>query len=296
MTMRALLSALVLTGLTLPACAEAESQGNWTALKGEDPQPSADTETWREVDPAHLFIFETNKGRILIEAFPAVAPKHYQQFAAIIRSGDFDGTVFHRVIDGFMAQGGDIFALKGRESGLPDIPGEFTFRRDVAAMPLEAAIGPEDSAKHGYIGGFPILTQASFFAEMSADGLVESAIPHCQGVVSTARTSNPDSANSQFFLMRAHSPHLDRQYTAWGRVIAGQDVVLAIKTGPAEANGTVTNPDVLTSARIAADLPSGDRPRAWVLRTDTPQFAAALAHLGEPHICDLSGVPAIVEP
>jgi len=177
----------------------------------------ADTENWRPVDAERLFIFETNKGRILIEAFPEVAPKHYTQFAALIRSGDMDGTSFHRVINGFMAQGGDIYALKGRESGLPDIPGEFTFRRNPAEMPLDAGIGPVDSAKNGYVNGFPMATQASFFAEMSVDGLVESWIPHCRGVVSTARTADPNSANSQFFLMRDTSPHLDKEYTAWAK-------------------------------------------------------------------------------
>ena len=159
-------------------------------------QAKADPDNWRPVDPEKLFIFETTKGRVLIEAFPEIAPKHYEQFSAIIRSGDFDGTSFHRVIDDFMAQGGDIFALKGRDSGLPDLEGEFTFRRDPATMPLEATIGPEDTAKFGYIKGFPIGTQASFFAEMSVDGMVESYIPHCKGMVSTARTDDPNSANS----------------------------------------------------------------------------------------------------
>ena len=63
----------------------------------------ADTASWRAVDPERLFIFNTNKGRILIEAFPEVAPKHFEQFSTIIRSGDYAGTKFHRVIEGFMA-------------------------------------------------------------------------------------------------------------------------------------------------------------------------------------------------
>ncbi|MEQ9434481.1 peptidylprolyl isomerase [Hyphomonas sp.] len=256
----------------------------------------ADTENWRRVDAERLFIFQTNKGRILIEAFPEVAPKHYAQFAALIRSGDMDGTSFHRVINGFMAQGGDIYALKGRESGLPDIPGEFTFRRNPAEMPLDAGIGPVDSAKNGYVNGFPMATQASFFAEMSVDGLVESWIPHCRGVVSTARTADPNSANSQFFLMRDTSPHLDKEYTAWGRVVEGEDVVLALKAGSEALNGEVALPDILMSAKVAADLPEGERPNVWVTRTDGPVFTAQLADVGEDvGVCDLPSVPSVVE-
>ncbi|MEZ5946857.1 MAG: peptidylprolyl isomerase [Hyphomonas sp.] len=259
-------------------------------------EAKADPANWRQVDLQNLFIFDTTKGRVLIEAFPEVAPKHYAQFAAIIRSGDFDGTSFHRVIDGFMDQGGDIFALKGRESGLPDIEGEFTFRRDPATMPLDATIGPEDTARFGYIKGFPIGTQASFFAEMSADGLVESYIPHCRGTVSTARTDDPNSANSQFFLMRDQADHLDRKYTAWGRVVEGEKVVLEIKHGAPGTNGEVKNPDILKSAKVAADLPAAERPQVWVMRTDGPKFRDSLATQGEvSDVCQLTSVLTAVE-
>lgn len=259
-------------------------------------EAKADPANWRKVAPENLFVFETTKGRILIEAFPGVAPKHYAQFSALIRSGDYAGTSFHRVINGFMAQGGDIFALHKRESGLPDVPGEFTFKRDPNTMKLDAMIGPEDTAAHGYLNGFPIATQPFFLSEMNTDGMLETYIPHCRGVVSTARTNDPNSANSQFFLMRDHSPHLDRKYTAWGRVVEGEDVVLAIKAGANAMNGTVRNPDILKSTAVAADLPAGERPEAWSMRTDGPLFAAELAaklaasNSGEPHICELTSV------
>lgn len=282
-----------LLGLALPACGDTASQAAWSV--GADAAPDAPDEAlWRPVDPKNLFIFETTKGRILIEAFPDIAPKHYAQFFALIHSGDLDGTTFHRVIDDFMAQGGDVWAKKGEDPGWPGIPGEFTIRRDVTKMPLEAAIGPEDTAKNGYIKGFPILTQPSFFAEMSADGFVSTSIPHCRGVVSTARTDDPNSGDTQFFLMREHSPHLDKNYTAWGRVIDGQDIVKALKKG-APGSGTVTDPDLLTSARVAADLPEKSRPKAWVLRTDTEAFATELATKGEVDVCDLPAIPALVK-
>lgn len=297
----ALALSIAVGGIALPALADTENSDAQTEAETEVvagptvEDAKADTANWRAVDPERLFIFETTKGRILIEAFPEVAPKHYEQFAAIIRSGDYDGTVFHRVINGFMAQGGDIFALHGRDSGLPDIPGEFTFQRDPTVMPLDVAIGPLDSAKHGYINGFPIQTQPQFLAEMSATGMVETHIPHCRGVVSTARTDDPNSANAQFFLMRDHSPHLDRAYTAWGRVIEGERAVLKMKAGPEAQNGTVTDPDVLTSAKVASDLPEASRPQVWVMRTDGPTFTADLVTKGEVPVCDLPSVAAVVE-
>ncbi len=279
-----------LIGLAMPACGDTADKG-WALAAGAE---APDEANWRQVDPENLIVFETTKGRIVIEAFPEVAPKHYAQFRKLIASGDLDGTTFHRVIDDFMAQGGDVWAKKGADPGWPGIPGEFTMRRDVSALPLEAAIGPEDTAKNGYIKGFPILTQPSFFADMSVDGLVTSSIPHCRGVLSTARTDDPNSGDTQFFLMREHSPHLDRQYTSWGRVIEGQKVVKALKQG-APGAGAVEDPDLLTSAKFAADMPETSRPEAWVLRTDTDAFRAELETKGEVDVCTLPPVPALVK-
>ncbi len=253
-----------------------------------------DTTQWRQVDGENLFVFETTKGRIVIEAFPDFAPNHVIQFRTIIRSGDFDGTVFHRVIDDFMAQGGDISAAKGRPSGLPDLEGEFFIRRDPVAMP-SVLIGMQESGRQGYILGAPVNTQSEFLAEMNETGTVETYIMHCPGVVSTARTDDPNSANSQFFMMRETSDALDRNYTAWGRVVEGLDVVRAIKAGPSSRNGAVEQPDVLVSAKVAADLEGEEALTAFVMRTDLPEFVAQIAGVdGRTNVCDLEPVPAIV--
>jgi len=256
----------------------------------------ADRASWRAVDPERLFIFNTNKGRILIEAFPEVAPKHFEQFSTIIRSGDYAGTKFHRVIEGFMAQGGDIRAINGVGSGLPGIEAEFTFRRNPEEMPLDYAIGERDDADNGYINGFPIATRPLWLAQDLGNETIESWIPHCAGVVSTARLGNDvNSGNSQFFLMRGHTEHLDKQYTAWGRVLDGQGVVMSIKKGPDGTDGVVTDPDTLESAAVAADLPEGERPQAWVMRTDSDLFAGLITGAGRPHVCSLPPVPTVVE-
>ena len=284
------LLALVL-GMAAALAVSAQTPAPSADLPGPE-SAQADPANWRAVDPENLLIFETTKGRVLIEALPEVAPAHVAQFRAIVRSGDYDGTAFHRVIDGFMAQGGDILASKGRPSGLPDLEGEFTFRRDPASLVLDP-IGHPDVATNGYYKGFPMRTQAPWLADMSKDGRVESYMPHCPGVVSTARTDDPNSANSQFFLMRDTAAHLDKSYTAWGRVVAGLEVVRSLRTGEPPAN-----PDLLSRARVAADLPEETRPRVWVQRTDGPAFAPTLAARGEAdeaNVCQFDPVPAVVK-
>lgn len=286
------LGGLVLLGALAFAQDTDEADAEAAALLAEIEAAKSDTANWRQVDPEKLLIFETTKGRVLIEAFPEIAPKHAEQFTTITRSGDYDGTAFHRVIRGFMAQGGDIFATHLRESGLPNIPAEFTFRRDPAVMSFDM-IGDVDRSKDGYYRGLPIRTQSSWLAELSADGMVESHVPHCQGVVSTARLGNDiNSGNSQFFLMRARSDHLNKEYTPWGRIVSGQDAVQEMKTGDPQ----VENPDILTSAHVAADLPEAERPKVWVQRTDGPEFAEWLAEQeDEANVCDLPHVPTVIE-
>ena len=255
---------------------------------------ASDTANWRQVDPENLFIFETTKGRVYVEAFPEVAPNHVDQFRTIIRSGDYAGTKFHRVIDDFMAQGGDIEAAKGRTSGLPDLEAEFTFQRDPYEWTL-APIGQYDSARFGFWKGAPIGTQSAFLAEMNETGTVESWIPHCPYIMSTARTDDPNSANSQFFWIRGTADWLDRQYTAWGRVIDGRNVVTSIKPGARDNNGAVDNPDVLMKASVAADLSEGERPVGYVQRTDGPKFTDQVATVDhDVDICELEPVPSVV--
>merc|ERR1711916_184816 len=111
----------------------------------------------------------------------------------------------------------------------------------------------------------------------------------CKGVVSTARTSDPNSASTQFFLMRDISPWLNREYTAWGRIVSGQDVVDSIEVGE-----PVRMPDVLVSARLVAEMPEAERPRVLVQRTDGPLFASFLEANAGASVCDLPPVPTIV--
>ena len=147
---------------------------------------------------------ETSKGPVVIEMNPALAPGHVAHIKRLVSEGFYDGIVFHRVIDGFMAQTG---CPKGTGTGgskYPDLKAEFN------------------------------------------------AEPHVRGTVSMARSSSPDSANSQFFITTADAGFLDGKYMAFGEVTSGMDVVDKIKAGTPENNGAVTNPDKIVTMRMAS--------------------------------------------
>ena len=149
-------------------------------------------------------------GEVVIDLSPDVAPKHVAQIVALAKAGAYDNVVFHRVIDGFMAQTGDVqYGKVGGDtsmagmggSDMPDIPAEF------------------------------------------------SAVPFDRGIVGMARSQDPDSANSQFFIMFAPGDFLNGQYTVVGKVISGMDIIDQIKRGAGQ-NGEVTEPDVMASVTV----------------------------------------------
>ncbi|MEL7110596.1 MAG: peptidylprolyl isomerase [Pseudomonadota bacterium] len=293
MTLRTLLTSLALTGFV--ACAGAQTvETEAAAYTMADVEANPDA--WRAVDPENLVIMETSKGQIVIELLPVVAPAHVEQFRAYVRAGLYDQTEFHRVFKGFMAQGGDIEKTHGAEAMMAPLEAEFVFRRDPAEVPMDT-IGPADGADGGFYLGFPMATQPGFLAEMSIDGLVESWIPHCPGVLSTARTDDVNSGNAQFFLISDEGQHLDYKYTAKGRALTGLDVIQAIKIGPTTDGFPIANPDIVMSAKLAADLPEADRPKAFVQRTDTEAWKVILdnADARRVPLCDIPAAAAVVE-
>ncbi len=304
MMLRTLLSACVCLGFV--ACAGADTDDD--AAGSEVGYTMADIEAapdaWRAVDPQNLVIMETTKGQIVIELSPELAPKHVEQFRAYVTAGLYNDTPFHRVIGDFMAQGGDIEARYGEEVMMDNIPKEFTIRRSPSDFAIDP-IGFADSASAGFYKGMPIRTQAQFLADLSFDGNVETWIPHCEGVLSSARLgAQPgvsremaeNSSNAQFFLISGKGRHLDKEYTAKGRVISGLDVVKSIKLGPPGDGFPISNPDILKTAILASDMPEAERVQAYVQRTDTPEWIATLeqADKDETDICDVKPVPAVI--
>jgi peptidylprolyl isomerase len=154
---------------------------------------------------------DTKDGQITIELRPDLAPKHVAQIKALTKRGFYNGLVFHRVIDGFMAQTGDPTGTGMGKSDLPNIPAEF------------------------------------------------SSEPFRRGTVGMARSQDPNSANSQFFICFADAPFLNNRYTVVGQVISGMDVVDKIKKGDKQNNGAVSDPDKIVKMQIAAEAGPGTK-------------------------------------
>ena len=255
---------------------------------------------WRTPDPENVLVFETNKGRIIVEMVPAAAPAHVERVRTLARAKFYDGLTFFRVIDGFMAQTGDPTNTGTGGSELPDLKAEYPFRRGPAPAftvidRLPGDFNTPSATEVGFLGVLPVRSLPSMQMMLAADGKVTSWGLFCSGVMGMARAQSPDSGNSQFFFMRGPYPSLDNNYTAWGRVIVGQNVVGSIKLGEPAPSPQ----DVMTSVRVLADLPAAQRPKVQVLDVTGPTFKAMVAESkakagGRPlNPCDIE-IPAKV--
>ncbi|WP_020594193.1 peptidylprolyl isomerase [Kiloniella laminariae] len=162
------------------------------------------TTTASAADPENTLVIELETGKVVIEMLPDLAPTHVARIKELAREGFYDGIVFHRVIEGFMAQTGD-----------------------------PTGTGTSGSGK-------------KLRAEFSQE-------PFVRGIVGMARSQNPHSGDSQFFIMFDSAPSLNTQYTVWGRVIEGMEHVDGIKRG-APGSGSVTDPDHMVSVKVLADI------------------------------------------
>tara|TARA_B100001057_G_scaffold292592_1_gene292682 strand:+ start:92 stop:652 length:561 start_codon:yes stop_codon:yes gene_type:complete len=167
--------------------------------------------TNQSISEENIMILKLKDGDVKIELFPDVAPNHVKRIQELANKGKYDNVVFHRVIDGFMAQTGDV--KFGNSSS-----NDYDLRR--------AGMGGSD---------LPDLEQEF------------SSLPHDRGTLSMARSSDPNSANSQFFICFKPAPFLDRQYTVFGKVLEGMDFVDKIKRGDESNNGSVSDPDKIIS-------------------------------------------------
>ncbi len=158
------------------------------------------------LDPNNTVYLDLPTGRVVIRLRPDLAPKHVERVKLLCHEHFYDGTPFHRVIEGFMAQGGDPTGTGEGGSKYPNLPAEFS-------------------------------NSAHFL----------------RGTVGAARAADPDSANSQFYIMFAPGPSLDGNYTIWGNVVSGMEFVDKIKRGNPDDNGKVDNPDRIVRMRLATD-------------------------------------------
>lgn len=235
----------------------------------------AQTAEWRTVSPENLWVIDTSKGRVLVELEPRAAPNHIERIRTLTNRGFYDGLKFHRVIPNFMAQTGDPEGTGAGGSDLPDIKGEFNFRRgrDSGFVAVENS-GP---GLRGIMGSLPITTQPDAQMFVTADLKVGAGGLFCPGVAGMARAGSPDSANSQFFLMSGQNDNLNGGYTTFGRVVQGLDVVKALKPGDDAKDGAVgPDADVMTKVQLASALPEGQRPMVRVAVPGSAPFNAAV--------------------
>lgn len=253
---------------------------------------------WRTVAPENLLVIDTTKGRVLVELEPRVAPNHIVRIRTLADQGFYDGIVFHRVIAGFMAQTGDPTGTGMNGSELPDLAGEFSFRRGPDSGFV--AIPNSGEGLRGILGSMPVVTQPDAQMFVTADFKTSANGLFCPAVVGMARSSTADSANSQFFLMMDENVNLNGLYTTFGRVVLGQDVVRALKTGPEAADGRVSeSPDSMTRVRTAAALPAGERPAVRVLSPASAAFLAEVERVraargAQFSICDVQPAVEVV--
>ncbi|GGC19835.1 hypothetical protein GCM10011371_04430 [Novosphingobium marinum] len=190
--------------------------GSAAAAQDAPPPPAPVPPTFVDPDVAHdpdnvVYLDLSNGGRVAFRLMPLWAPTHVERVKTLVRQGFYDGIIFHRVIDGFMAQTGDPTGTGAGGSELPDLKAEFN------------------------------------------------KLPHLRGTVSMARTNDPDSANSQFFIVFYPRFSLDRKYTVFGRVIDGMEFVDSIQRGEPPAN-----PTRIVQASLASDNKPRPGPRAPV--------------------------------
>ena len=240
-----------------------------------------DPTIWRQLDPENTLYIETSKGLVVVEMYPEIAPGHVQRIKELARENFYNGLIFHRVIENFMAQ---TDAPKGTGEGgsaKPDIAGEFLFRRGADMPFVEAAV--QGGGRLGFYKALPIATQPDEMMALTRDGKAAAWGLHCPGIASMARTGDPNSANSQFFLMRGSYPSLDKRYTIWGRVVWNEEAVKSIAVGEPPVA-----PDIVKSIKVAADALPEDRAPIYVMRSDSTPFRELLDDVRKSKRADFS--------
>ena len=218
-------------------------------------------------DADETVVLKVDDGTIVIHLNSTFAPDTVAQFKRLVREGFYDGLPFYRVIDGFVAQGGDGSDMSGDENAEPPIKAEFEldWSDDLSFVTVQdpAFFAPET----GFVDGFP-----------AARNLEERKVwlTHCPGSVGMARGDAPDSGSTDFYIVIGQAPrYLDRNITTFGRVIYGMDTVQRIRRGPPELGGMIAekkDSTLIRSARILSDLPEDEQISITVPDTNSDEF------------------------
>lgn len=267
-----------------------------TMLSGAATSAAAqDGVQWRGIDPASTAYLRLAGGEAIIELNEDFAPATVAQFKRLVRSGFYDGLSFYRVVDGFVAQGGDGSDMADPNDE-PTLPAEF--ERDwSASLSFVGAQKPDMFAPEtGFIDGFAAAR------DMQSRRVW---LTHCPGVIAIARNNEPDTGSTDFYIVIGQAPrYLDRNLTIFGRVVHGMEVVHRIIRGPFETNGMIEAGAARTTIEsivIAGDLPAAEQKNVRVADTRSEHFRRELGsrrnrglpffHHKPPEVLDVCQVP-----
>ena len=266
-----------------------------SALCGPGAATAAEEVTWREVDPERLVFMELHEGLVAIELNPEFAPKTVKQFRRLVQERFYDGLSFYRVIDGFVAQGGDGSDL-GEFSDVPLIEREF--ERDWSDELPWVQVQKNDlfAPMTGFVNGFAV-------ARDPQQG--KAWLAHCPGTVAMARNDSPDSSRTDFYIVIGQAPrYLDRNMNLFGRVVDGMTALQSIRRGKSMHNGVIQDETArsrIRSMKLASDIPEEERQKAYVMDTESEGFDDLLKdrrnrkqkffHNKPPKVLDVCQVP-----
>ncbi|PQA86818.1 peptidylprolyl isomerase [Hyphococcus luteus] len=275
MHLKSMAWAVAAIALAAPAAFAADDEEDKGPTAKEVIERATDAD-WRPLDPENTLYMYLPAGTVVIELRPDFAPAHVARIKELTREGFYDGLTFHRVIEGFMAQGGDPKGDGTGGSDKPNLKAEFT--RHTSDVEGFKEIGRDRIAPRiGYIDGMPVAAQPEGLKTFLTDGHADLWGVHCPGVMSMARATPPDSANSQFFLMIGDARlNLDQRYTTWGWIVDGYEATRRIVRGEPPSR-----PTPIIRMRVAADIPASDREDIKVMKTDEKIFMDYLKATGD---------------
>ncbi|MEX0645940.1 MAG: peptidylprolyl isomerase [Parvularculaceae bacterium] len=245
------------------ASAGAEPLGG--KLSGAEILAATTKDDWRALDPEMTLNIELERGRVVIALSSLLAQKHVANIKKLARAGFYDGLTFYRVIDGFVAQGGDVLESRGADQQTLAAQFDEPAPKDIAFYPWADADGYAPRA--GFVDGIPIGTDAN------ANRIWHI---HCTGAVAIAREEKPDTASTEFYIALQPQRYLDRNLTVVGRVVDGMQHVQALRRvqPTAEPSSADDLGEKILSIKVAADVPAAERTALEILDSGRPAFDA----------------------
>lgn len=222
-------------------------------------------EDWRQIPAEELLVITLERGEIVVALSPALAQNHVKQVKKLAREGFYDGLSFYRVIDGFVAQGGDPFGERAIKKAKKSMKAEFVDKvaDDFAFAPMKDADGYAPEA--GFAASLPAGRDAQAGTAWHL---------HCTGAIAFGREDGKDTASTEFYIALQPQRYLDRNLTVFGRVIDGMQYVQALRrVEPPQSKGDDIGEKII-SFRVAADMPGAERPQFDILDSARPVFAA----------------------